>query len=185
PGGNSARWRLPQGRASRKADPVPVLRRALFIRRLAALLLALGAARCANLPPKTAAGAPAPPAPGPSPIATRAAPGRPAAGAAIRVPTDAAPSGTLLRIGWKSDVSEFVFGPPGQRWIVVSQGQAELLRGTMRVKPEAAGFQVQAGAFSQEEPARDRAARLAADFQASGSVAFSADRGVYRVLLGN
>ena len=130
------------------------MRRPLFIRRLAVLLLVLGAARCANPPPRTAAGAPPPPAPGPSPVATRAAPGRPAAGAAIRVPADAAPSGTLLRIGWKSDASEFVYGPPGQRWIVVSHGQAEVLRGTLRVRPEAAGFQVQAGGFSQEETAR-------------------------------
>ncbi|HYR45658.1 MAG TPA: SpoIID/LytB domain-containing protein [Thermoanaerobaculia bacterium] len=157
----------------------------LSARRLAALLLAFAAARCANLPRKTPAGAPQPPAPSPSPVSTRAAPGRPAARTPIPVPADAAPSGTLLRIGWKSDVSEFVFGPPGQRWVVVSQGQAELLRGTLRVKPEPAGFQVQAGAFSQEEPARDRAGKLAADFQTSGSVAFSADRGVYRVLLGN
>ncbi len=44
---------------------------------------------------------------------------------------------------------------------------------------------MQAGAFSEEESARRGLERLAARFQATGAVAFSADRGVYRVLLGN
>ena len=103
------------------------------------------------------------------------------------VPKDAAPSGRLLRVGLKSDLPELTYGPPGQRWIVASAGRAELLRGPLRFRPEGAaagGFQVQAGAFSQEGPARERADRLAAQFQVPGAVAFSADRGVYRVLLG-
>ena len=45
-------------------------------------------------------------------------------------------------------------------------------------------FQLQAGAFSQEEPARRLVERLSAAFGTSGEVAFSADRGVYRALVG-
>jgi stage II sporulation protein D len=70
---------------------------------------------------------------------------------------------------------------------VASAGRAEVLRGPLRFRPDGAaagGFTVQAGAFSQEAPARERADRLSARFQAPGTVAFSADRGVYRVLLG-
>ncbi len=91
-------------------------------------------------------------------------------------------------MGIKSDLPEFVYGPPGQRWIVASAGRAEVLRGPMRFRPEGAasgGFQVQAGAFSQEAPARERADRLSARFSVPGLIAFSADRGVYRVLLGS
>ena len=90
-------------------------------------------------------------------------------------------------MGLKSDLPEFLFGPPGERWIVASAGRAEVLRGPLRFRPEgpaAGGFEVQAGAFSQEASARERADRLAAQFQVPGTVAFSADRGVYRVLLG-
>ena len=43
---------------------------------------------------------------------------------------------------------------------------------------------MQAGAFSQEEPARVRLAQLSQTYGAEGAVAFSAERGVYRVLLG-
>lgn len=87
----------------------------------------------------------------------------------------------------KSDLTELAFGPPGRRWIVSAGGRAELLRGSLRLKPEgrrSVSFQVQAGAFSQEGPARELVERLAAQFGAAGSVAFSADRGVYRALLG-
>ena len=93
-----------------------------------------------------------------------------------------------MRVGWKSDLAELVYGPPGQRWIVASAGRGEVLRGPLRFRAQGAAaerFQVQAGAFSQEEPARERAERLAADLQTTGAVAFSADRGVYRVLLGS
>ena len=133
--------------------------------------------------PSAAAEAAATPTPPPS--------GRRATGAVppvlVPAPRDAAPSGTLLRVGLKSDLPEFVYGPPGQRWIVASAGRAELLRGPLYFRPQGAavvGFQVQAGAFSQEAPARERTDRLAAQFQTPGAVAFSADRGVYRVLLG-
>jgi stage II sporulation protein D len=70
---------------------------------------------------------------------------------------------------------------------VASGGRAEILRGPLRFRaegPAAGGFQVQAGGFSQEDPAKERAEKLAADYQTAGVVAFSADRGVYRVLLG-
>ncbi len=103
------------------------------------------------------------------------------------LPADSAPSGTLLRIGLRSDLPEFVYGPPGQRWVVVSGGRAEILRGPLRFRSEgaaAAGFQVQAGAFAQESPARQRLEGLASRFGVAGTLAFSADRGVYRVLLG-
>ena len=71
----------------------------------------------------------------------------------------------------------------------MSSGRAERLRGPIAFRPElpASGspaFSVQAGAFSQEEPARRKLEKLAADFQTTGSVAFSAERGVYRVLVG-
>lgn len=141
--------------------------------------------------------APAPPAPAESSVTPGAA-AREATPApsrrrgatpvpSVSVPPDTAPSGVVYRVGLKSDVAEFVYGPPGQRWIVASGGRAEILRGPLRLRaegPAAGGFQVQAGAFSQEEPAREKADRLAEDLQTSGVVAFSADRGVYRVLLG-
>jgi peptidoglycan hydrolase-like amidase len=129
------------------------------------------------------------PTPGPAPVpAPTPAPWSGAAQATVPVPSDSAPSGTLLRVGVRSDLTEFVYGPPGQRWIVSSAARAEVLRGPLRFRPEgaaAAGFQVQAGAFSQEAPARERQERLASRFGVAGTVAFSADRGVYRVLLGS
>jgi stage II sporulation protein D len=90
-------------------------------------------------------------------------------------------------VGLKSDAPEVSFGPPGRRWVVTSSGRAELLRGSLRLRGEgrrAVSFQVQAGAFSQEQPARELADRLAAEWKTTGTVAFSAERGVYRTLLG-
>jgi peptidoglycan hydrolase-like amidase len=87
----------------------------------------------------------------------------------------------------KSDLSEFVYGPPGERWILASAGRAEVVRGPLRFRPErgaSGGFLVQAGSFSQEAPARDRVQKLSARFGVAGTAAFSADRGVFRVLLG-
>ena len=158
---------------------------------LAALLAgAAGCAGCAGGPqpaPAPEPGAPTPeaaaPLPTPTPSRRRSATPPP-----VPVPADAVPSGVLYRVGMKSDAAEYVYGPPGQRWVVVSAGRAEILRGPLRFRAEgsaAAGFQVQAGAFSQEEPAKERADKLAADLQTAGVVAFSADRGVYRVLLGS
>jgi stage II sporulation protein D len=92
-------------------------------------------------------------------------------------------------VGWKSDASEFVYGPPGQKWILAAGGQAEVQRGTFRFQPVGraggVGFAVQAGAFSSEETAKATLDRLSVQFATPGAVAFSADRGVYRVLLGS
>ncbi|MDQ2870619.1 MAG: SpoIID/LytB domain-containing protein, partial [Acidobacteriota bacterium] len=106
----------------------------------------------------------------------------------LAAPSDAAPSGVLFGVGLKSDLPELVYGPPGRRWLVAAAGRAEILRGPLRLRPEgrrAVSFQVQAGAFSQEEPARQLVDRLSREFSTPGTVAFSADRGVYRVLLGS
>jgi stage II sporulation protein D len=155
---------------------------------LASLLLAVRCAAPRPAPPPSpqepapeASGSVAPaPAPAPSPV-----PGS--------VPQAAAPSGTLLRLGLKSDLTEFFFGLTGQPWVVVSDGRAETIRGPLAFRPEAgggkssgagAGFQVQAGAFSQEEPAKKLLDKMTADFETTGVVAFAAERGVYRVLLG-
>lgn len=109
---------------------------------------------------------------------------------ASAAPADRAPSGVLLRLGLKSDLTEFAFGLTGQPWIVSSDGRAETIRGPLVFRPDgggapsAPGFQVQAGAFSQEEPAKKLLDRLAESFGTAGTVAFAAERGVYRVLLG-
>lgn len=98
------------------------------------------------------------------------------------------PSGTLLRIGLKSDASELALGPSGQRWIVVSHGRAEVLRSPLRFRGEGRAvpsFSVQAGAFSQEETARRTLERVTGQLKVAGTVAFSAERGVYRVLIGS
>lgn len=81
------------------------------------------------------------------------------------------------------------YGAVGEPWILVSGGRAERVRGPVYFEPEgtAAGapaFSVQAGAFSQEEAARRKLEKVSADFQTTGSVAFSAERGVYRVIVG-
>lgn len=106
----------------------------------------------------------------------------------LPAPPEPAASGVLLRVGLKSDLTEVVVGPPGRRWVVASKGRAEILRGPLKLKPEgrrAVSFQVQAGAFSQEAPARALVDRLSAAAGLPGAVAFSADRGVYRALLGS
>ncbi|HEY6064682.1 MAG TPA: SpoIID/LytB domain-containing protein, partial [Thermoanaerobaculia bacterium] len=106
------------------------------------------------------------------------------------MPPPSAPSGVLYRVGIKSDLAELSYGSPGEPWIVASGGRAELLRGPIVFTPEgaaagAAGFSVQAAAFSHEEPARRALEKLSAELQTPGTVAFSAERGAYRVLVGN
>lgn len=106
----------------------------------------------------------------------------------VAAPTVSAPSGVVYRVGLKSDLTELALGTPGTVWIVASGERAELVPGPVALSPSgapgsSATFQIQVGAFSQEEPARRLADRLAAATQASAEVAFSADRGVYRVLL--
>ena len=108
----------------------------------------------------------------------------------MAVPQLASVSGVLYRAGLKSDLAELSYGLPGEPWIVASQGRAEVLRGPILFRSESAGvaggaFSVQAAAFSHEEPARQALAKLSADLQTTGTVAFSAERGAYRVLLGS
>lgn len=141
---------------------------------------------CASRPPVKPGERPAPgPATAPAERRTAKKAARP-----IPVPQTSAPSGVLYRVGLKSDAAELSYGSPGEPWIVVSGGRAELLRGPLLFGREgtaagAARFSVQAAAFSQEEPARRTLEKLSADFQTSGAVAFAAERGVYRVLLGS
>jgi stage II sporulation protein D len=137
-------------------------------------------AGCAAFSAKPPAPVPEGGASGPPPASGAAAPGAP-------VPGDVAPSGILFRVGLKSDATELTSGAPGQRWSVVSAGRAEVVRSPLRFRAEgvaASTFRVQAGAFSQEEPARRLLGELSSQWGTSGTVAFSADRGVYRVLLG-
>ncbi len=148
---------------------------------------------CASAPPAKAP-AKSPPAAttavsadGPTAVPERRA--RRGAPPPIPVPTPSLPSGILYRVGLKSDLPELSYGTAGEPWIVVSAGRAELLRGPIVFRPEVAAvgtprFSVQTAAFSQEEPARRALEKLSADLQVPGTVAFSADRGVYRVLLG-
>ena len=124
------------------------------------------------------------PAAQPAPVEARFDPGH----ARVAAPAPAAPSGVLYRVGMKSDLTEFVAGTAGTIWVVASGDRAELVQGPVTLRPEGAAaagfFQVQAGAFSQEEPAKKQAERLGASLQSSTQIAFSADRGLYRVLLG-
>jgi len=152
---------------------------------LAAAFLAAALSCARTIPPPRSPSEPSPspsatPRPAPAPAGARPS-------GSLPVPAEPAPSGVLFRVGLKSDLTELAFGPPGRRWIVSAGGRAELLRGTLKLKPDgrrSVSFQVQAGAFSQEGPARELVERLAAQFGVAGSVAFSADRGVYRALLG-
>jgi stage II sporulation protein D len=157
-------------------------------RALALLALFFGLqAGCASGPPAK---------PGQQPVAA-AAPSVPATERRPRrgtpripVPTLSAPSGVLYRVGLKSDLPELSYGSAGEPWILVSAGRAELVRGPIVFRSEASSavagrFTVQAAAFSQEEPARRLLEKLSADFGTAGTVAFSAERGVYRVLLGS
>jgi stage II sporulation protein D len=107
----------------------------------------------------------------------------------VAAPSLDTPSGVLYRVGLKSDLTDLLLGAPGTVWIVASGERAELMQGPLVVRPSGGGtsgqtFQIQAGAFSQEEPARRLADKLAASQSMTAQVAFSADRGVYRVLLG-
>jgi len=151
-------------------------RRPLLVPALLVLGAALGGG-CATPAPKPPPALPSTPeAPLPIPP-VRVAP-----------PVAEAPSGTLYRVGLKSDLTEFVAGAAATVWVVASGDRAELVQGPLAMRPNggapAPSFQVQAGAFSQEEPARKLADRVTAAFQAPAAVAFSADRGLYRVLVG-
>ncbi len=151
-----------------------------FTTRAARLLLTLLPAAIACTPSPRPATAPLP-SPVEAPVPVPALP--------VAVPAMAARSGIVYRLGLKSDLTEFSTGSAGTLWVVAAGERAELLQGPIVFRSggpagTAASFQVQAGAFSQEEPARRLAERLATAFSTTGEVAFSADRGLYRVLLG-
>ena len=109
----------------------------------------------------------------------------------VSVPAPSSPSGVLFRVGLKSDATELTIGAAGTLWIVAAGDRAELIQAPIVLRPSggaasaAAQFQLQAGAFSQEEPARRLLERLTTSVPTAGDVAFSADRGVYRVLVGS
>ena len=88
---------------------------------------------------------------------------------------DSAPSGVLYRVGLKSDLTSFVFGPPGARGrargATKPAGQARYNRGKSLSLPG------QAGPFPRGTA--QSAWRALEDWQASGG-RLSADRGVYR-----
>ena len=107
----------------------------------------------------------------------------------VAPPTLPSTSGTVFRVGLKSDLTELTLGTAGTMWIVAAGDRAELVQGPLAVRPvggaeRGPAFAIQAGAFSQEDPARRLADRLGSANQVAAQVAFSADRGVYRVLLG-
>jgi stage II sporulation protein D len=127
------------------------------------------------------------PAPPPAPAAGAEKP-IPVPVVRVAAPEPVAHSGVLYRVGLKSDAAEFSAGSAGTLWIVASGDRAEMLQGPISFRSEGPGgaafFQVQAGAFSQEEAARRLADRLSSSLPTTAQVAFSADRGLYRVLLG-
>ncbi|HKD12007.1 MAG TPA: hypothetical protein VKE50_08015, partial [Thermoanaerobaculia bacterium] len=147
---------------------VVVLPLALALTSACAVFQGKGSAPAPEETPSPASPA-ASPSPGPTPTPTAG----PRVGP-VTVPATAAPSGTLYRVGWKSDASEFVYGPPGQKWILAAGGQAEVQRGTFRFQPTGraggAVFAVQAGAFSSEETAKATLDRLSAQFATPGAV---------------
>lgn len=167
----------------------------------------LRALRRFGLAPAVLAVACAAPAPKPPPsLPTTPETPLPIPTVSVAPPQPAAPSGVLYRVGLKSDLTEFVAGTAGTVWVVVSGQRAELVQGPITLRPGGApaavsggaaapappassaapapSFQIQAGAFSQEEPAKKLGDRLAAQYGTPASVAFSADRGLYRTLIG-
>jgi stage II sporulation protein D len=161
---------------------------------LAALVALCSCVTPAPAPPPSPEATAPPPAPTPISREEPAAQPAPTPAPAVSAPVDRAPSGVLYRLGLRSDLTEFALGLTGQPWVVASGGKTETIRGPLVLRPDSTsarasadggpGFQVQAGAFSQEEPARKLLEDLSATFQTTGTVAFAAERGVYRVLVG-
>ena len=130
------------------------------------------------------------PKPAPAPLPSAAEAPVPVPALRVAPPETPARSGVLYRLGLRSDLAELSIGSPGTLWIVTSGDRAELLQGPVVFRPAAGtggaeAFQVQAGAFSQEDPARKAAERLSSALGVPGEVAFAPDRGLYRVVLGN
>ena len=162
----------------------------LRLRRRPGLVRARPPRACARRPRAPSPRLPATPLP--SRRAARRCPSPRSVRRAARRPADPAPSGVLSTASGSRATcrsSPSARRDRGGSWRPADR--AELLRGPARPASAAGAgsgppsFQVQAGAFSQEEPARELADRLAARVrQTPATVAFSADRGVYRVLLG-
>ena len=132
------------------------------------------------------------PRPAPAPLPSAAEAPVPVPALRVALPETPARSGVLYRIGLKSDLTDVSIGSAGTLWIVTSGDRAELLQGPVVFRPASAAggasettFQIQAGAFSQEDPARKAADRLSSELGVPGQVAFAPDRGLYRVLLGS
>ena len=130
------------------------------------------------------------PKPAPEPLPSAAEAPVPVPALRVAPPDTPARSGVLYRLGLRSDLTEISIGSAGTLWIVTAGDRAELLQGPVVFRPAAAAaggeaFQVQAGAFSQEDPARKAAERLSASYGVPGEVAFAPDRGLYRVVLGS
>jgi stage II sporulation protein D len=114
-----------------------------------------------------------------------------AAGPAVPPPT--APAAVLpeiappaLRIGLASDLPEFALPASGAPWIVSGGGETAAHPGPLAFRAQGGGSTVrlQTGAFSEEATARSAAADVAKRSGLEASVAFSAEKGLYRVRLG-
>lgn len=111
----------------------------------------------------------------------------PAAGRAAPEEAPSAPNPPVLRVGLESDLSELVLPPRGAPWTLIAGGKRTVRRGPLTFRPAAAPaaiWRVQVAAFSEETAARDSASRASARFQLPGNVVFSAEKGLYRVRLG-
>ena len=122
------------------------------------------------------------PRPAPAPLPSAAEAPVPVPALRVALPETPARSGVLYRIGLKSDLTDVSIGSAGTLWIVTSGDRAELLQGPVVFRPASAAggasettFQIQAGAFSQEDPARKAADRLSSELGVPGQVAFAPD----------
>ncbi len=122
----------------------------------------------------------APATPGPTAPAAAAAPAPPAPLAV------APPAPPVVRIGLASDLAEFTLPQPGVPWIVSAGGEVASHPGPLSFRASGGGsiFRLQTGAFSEEETARSAAADVAKRTGLEASVAFSAEKGLYRVRVG-
>jgi len=137
---------------------------------LGSLAILAGAASCASRPHAGPAVPPPPSAAAPSPGATV-------------LPPIAPP---VLRVGLSSDVAEFTLPLPGAPWIVSGVGGTAVYAGPLTFRARGGGsiVRIQIGAFSEEGAARAAAADAAKRSGLDASIAFSAEKGLYRVRLG-
>jgi len=139
----------------------------------AAAMIVWSSASCASRP--RAAARPVAP-PGPKSVA-EATPSAPV------LPPVAPP---ILRVGLASDVAEFTLPAPGAPWIVSGGEETALFAGPLTFRPHGGGgvVRIQTGAFSEEGAARAAAAEMGKRTGLEASIAFSAEKGLYRVRLG-